>query len=230
MTHPVTPPRTIVPGPDHTLLRRVVKVRSNVPEVERLVLVHTDAVRISLRDTGPDGSRDETTVGDTAIHLLWATDDASAHLTVDDRRTPIAPGDMIVLPGGSRWHASPNLILCDISGIADAPGANTRVFFRGPTHGVETFHGYNRETVYPAPPGLALSRWKITQPLQLPPSPYERFLVGLAAPVAMLWPGGTDLIGRGECRRVPAGCGPLTVLPDGLGYVLVVKCSSDNRV
>ncbi|HWV36748.1 MAG TPA: hypothetical protein VNZ55_14020 [Thermomicrobiales bacterium] len=224
MTGPVAPPRVVVPGDTgHILLRRVMKVRSDLHEIARITLVDQPDLRIILRDTGPEGTSSAAIARDTAIHLLWARDDASAHLTIDHRRTPIAPGDMIVLPAGTGWRASPGLILCEIStGAPASPGQRAADLLPSPTHGNETFHGYNRQTTYPAPSGIAISRWKITEPLELSPSSRDRYIVDLAAPVAMFWPTGTDLIGRGECRHIPPTTNPVTLLPDGLGYVLVV--------
>jgi hypothetical protein len=92
-----------------------------------------------------------------------------------------------------------------------------------PNHGIETFEGYNRRTDYETPAAFSLQRWKITQPLVLPDSDAPYAVVDLAAPLAITWYGGADLIGRGECRVVPSGTGPITLLPDGLGYALVVR-------
>lgn len=218
MTHPSTPSRTIVPGGSgHTLLRRVMKVRTDVREIERIVLVDRPDLRITLRDTGPDGTPPETVTGDTAIHLLWALGDDTAHLTIGDRETPFAPGDLVLLPAGTTWHASSSLILCEIAGMATG-----QYRIEGPTHGTDTFHGYNRETTFPAPPGLAIARWKLTQPLALPAADHNRYVVNLTTPIALAWPAGTDLLGPGECRHLPPSTGPVTLIPDGLGYALIV--------
>lgn len=219
MRRPITPRSTLIPGsPAHTLLRRVLKIRSSAPAIEQITLFHEAGRRVTLRDTGPHGTRNENTVNDTAIQLLWARDDASPYLMINDQKTSITPGDTIVLPVGTSWCGSSSLILCEISG-----DKARKTHIEGPTHGTGLFHGYNRETIYPAPSGLAISRWKITKPLTMPPTGHDRLVIDLATPVTMLWPGGIDIVGHGECRLIPSGSGPVTLFPDGLGYVLLLR-------
>jgi mannose-6-phosphate isomerase len=43
----------------------------------------------------------------------------------------------------------------------------------------------------------------------------------LVDPVGLTWNGGTDLVARAESRILPAALREVTVVPDGLGYVLV---------
>lgn len=220
MTAPVTPATTIVPGgPDHTLLRRVMKIRATDRHTERIILADTVLLRLSLRDTGSGDTAPETATRPTAVHLLWARNEEAARLLIEDRDTPIAPGDTVILPTHTVWQASAGLILCEIRSTSTA--APDHVI--GPTHGTDAYHGYNRETIFPPLPGLVISRWKITQPLLLPPPHDERFIVPVAAPLTLLWPGGVDLVRPGACRLLPSGCDPVTILPDGVAYMLAVS-------
>lgn len=221
---PFQPRPEVVPGePGQDLLRRVLRIRATDDAIDRLVVLDRDLVRIALRDTGPEGTPEEVTGRDTALHVLWARDDDEAHLVVDGSRTPIAPGDTVVLPAGAAWQASGGLIACEITGPSSGV---TDVM--GPTHGEETFHGHNRQTTYPSPAGIAIERWKLTQALSIPVKDAPYALVDLARPMAMVWGGGTDLIGHGECRYAPEGCGPVTLIPNGLGYVLVVRMAVER--
>ena len=225
MDRPTQPQWSIRPGSHgHDLLRRVLRVRAGQRLIERITLIEDPAWRIALRDTGPGGTAISTTSRATAIHVLWARDDNAAAIRIHDRELAIAPGDTINLPSDISWSATSGLILCEIAGSATpseirSGGMDTIEA----THGQETFHGYNRQTTYPSPPGLAIERWKITQPLPLPDAPEPYVIIDLIDPLALMWQGGTDLIGRGECRLIPPGTGPITLLPDGLGYALVVR-------
>jgi hypothetical protein len=202
----------------------VLRVEANQALIERITLIDGPRWRIALRDTGPSGTPVAATDRETALHVLWAKDDDAAALHIASREIAIAPGDTITLPVGIEWSAAPGMILCEIAG-ADVAASRTAggISMVAPTHGEETFHGYNRQTTYPSPPGLEIERWKITHPLVLPDAKFSWAVVDLTAPLAMIWPGGTDLIGRGECRVIPPGTGPITLLPDGLGYALIVR-------
>lgn len=219
MPAPVRPQSTFVPGTlGHDLLRRVLRVRSERALIERIVSLDRPGLRITLRDTGPEGTQIGEMDRHTAVHLLWALNDASATIHVADHTIPIAPGDTLLLPAGIAWRASSGLILCEVAG-REATGAE----ITGPTHGDETFHGYNRQTRYPSPPGLAIERWKLTAPLSLPDSATPYTVMDLLDPLALVWSGGTDLVGRGECRLIQPGTGSITLIPNGLGYALIVR-------
>jgi hypothetical protein len=70
---------------------------------------------------------------------------------------------------------------------------------------------------------FSLERWKITQPLPFPATSSSYALVDLATPLALVWAGGIDIIGRGECRIIAPGTGSVSLIPDGLGYTLIVR-------
>ena len=216
---PEHPAPTFVSGnPGHDLLQRVMRIRGEQAPTERIVLIDGPDLKLTLRDTGPAGTAEAAADRDTVLHILWALDEVSAMIHVAEREIRIAPGDTILLPTGTPWRASSRMILCEI-----AAQRNVGTGIIGPTHGEETFHGYNRRTTYPSPPGLWIERWKITQPLSLSDSPSPYVIVDLIDPLALVWRGGTDLIGRGECRIIPPGTGVVTLIPDGLGYALIVR-------
>lgn len=216
---PIQQTSRIIPGGDgQDLLRRVLRFRSNLREIERVVLIDDDRWTISLRDTGLDGTEPQITGGDTAIHVLWQQDEDHAAIIVDEHRQPIVPGDTITIPAGMSWNVTTGMLLVQVS---NASGSIENVI--GPTHGEEIFHDYNRQTLCSTTAGFALERWKITQPLTLEASSNPFVVIDLIEPLALTWPGGTDLIERGTCRLIPSGLSPITLLPDGLGYALIIR-------
>lgn len=216
---PIQPTPRTLPGVDgQDLLRRVLRVRSEMRKIERILLIEDDRWTIALRDTGPEGTHPESLSGDAALHVLWQRDEDRAAIIVNGLRYPIVPGDTITIPGGSTWSATAGMVIVQISGSnASIDGVV------GPTHGEEVFRDYNRQTLCATTTGFALDRWKITQPLTLEASDDPYIIIDLADPLALTWPGGTDLIGRGTCRLIPPRLGPITLLPDGLGYALIVR-------
>lgn len=222
LEHPVP---SIVPGiHGQDLLRRVMGVRVDHDLIDQMMLLDRPGMKIALRDTGAQGIPPTTADRNVAIHFLWARNDAAAHVQVNGHQIPVAPGDTMTLVAGVCWLASAGMLICEIAGpdeSASAPCESTRV--PGPSHGVETFHGHNRQTTYQSPAGLEIERWKITQPLTLAAFGQPYVIVDLVEPLALVWRGGTDIIHRGDCRIVPPGTGSVTLIPDGLGYALIVR-------
>jgi hypothetical protein len=184
--------------------------------IERIELLHRPDWSLSIVDTG-DGDL-LTPSGDTTVHILWVRDEDGARIEVKGTHYPIAPGDTMSIPGGTEIRRSPAMLLVQVE-------SSTRTLsgILPPNHGEESFDGYNRRTDYDTPAAFSLERWKITQPLNLPAPDSRYAIVGLIDPLALVWSGGTDLIGRGECRVIDPGTGPVTLLPDGLGYAIIVR-------
>lgn len=218
------PQRTPVPGTDaHRLIRGVLRVEGVPPHTGRIDLLHQPDWSLSIVDTG-DGEDDGWIPdGDVTIHILWQAHEGDAAITVDGVRYPIVPGDTMSVPGGATIRQAPGMLLCQVEATA-----RTLDQILPPNHGVESFANYNRRTDYDTPAAFTLERWKITQPLTLPApdSPYG--IVGLIDPLALVWSGGTDLVGRGESRVILPESGRITLLPDGLGYALIVRDSSPD--
>ena len=214
---------TVVPGdPSQHLLRRVLCVDRPERFIARLVLHEEDAWAIALVDSGT-GSGTTSRERYTALHILWARDEDTAAISVEGHGAlPVAPGDTVALAPGTAWRYGSGLLVCEVQAPQGSPCPGTHVV--GPTHGIERFDGLNRQTLCAIMPGLTLERWKITQPLSLPAG---AAIVNLVDPLALVWSGGTDLIGRGELRVLPSGLDRITLLPDGLGYALVVRTSPD---
>lgn len=186
--------------------------------VARVVLDHDPAWAISLIDTGDGDAEPWRPRGDTTFHILWQLHEDDAWIEANGERFPIAPGDTMSVPAGTAIRQAAGMLLVRIEAAAA-----TLDDVLPPSHGIETFEGYNRRTDYGTPAAFTLQRWKITQPLTLSASGSAYVIIDLAAPLALIWRGGTDLFERGECRVIEPATGPVTLLPDGLGYALVIR-------
>lgn len=172
--------------------------------------------------------------GSTVVaHVLWCTDDRSAHVLAginaasggdkripeDDLvRRPVSPGDTLVIPAGMPYAFGPGILAYHLSVLAAPAGGSADPVL---THGLSWFDGFNRRTICAASPAFALERWKVTQLFRLErANPRWMFLTNLVEPVALSWEGGSDLIGRAESRLLPASFPSFTLVPDGVAYVL----------
>jgi hypothetical protein len=224
---PLHPKPVIIAGDhDHVLLRRVLRVNVRDRFIARLLLVDDETRSIALIDTGATGTTVSSADHDTALHVLWARDEPNAAIVVDVLgRQPVAPGDTLAVAAGTSWAYGPGLVVCELAGRARSSSPGTAI---GPTHGLESFHGYNRRTLCVITTGFSLERWKITHPLLVDRLAEDVAIVNLVEPMAMLWPGGTDLLGRGEIRLIPTGTERVTLLPDGLGYAVIIRSHPDH--
>lgn len=219
MTGPQRPTPEIRPGTaTHRLIRGVMRMDVDLLYVERVVLLRTNAWKVSLVDTGDGDATPWTPGGDTTFHILWQADEDDAWVEASGDRVAIAPGDTMSVPSGTGIRLAAGMLLVQVEART-----STLEMVIAPSHGVETFEGYNRRTDFRTPAAFTMQRWKITQPLTMPPSDAPCAVIDLATPLAMAWAGGTDLIRRGECRVIPGGTRSLTLLPDGLGYALVIR-------
>lgn len=219
MTAPWRPRPTVFPGTSaHRLIRGVLRMDPGELHAARIDLHGTEAWSVSLIDTGDGDAAPWCPLADTTFHILWQANEGDVWIEANGERYPIAPGDTMSVPAGMPTRHAAGMLVVRIE--ATSP---TLEHVLAPGHGVETFEGYNRRTDYQTPPAFALQRWKITQPLTLPAARSAVMIVDLAAPLAMAWHGGTDLIARGDCRVIRPETGPVTLLPDGLGYALVVS-------
>ena len=163
-------------------------------------------------------------------------------------RHPIAPGDTVYVPGGVLHTFGPDTLIFEIQQTSDIAQSVMPTDLAGnrhpdeiwrqnieatlrelrrdpqpqPTHGLERHVGHNRVTVCTAGPYFTLERWKLTEPLTLKlPAGRCATLTNLVEPVGLTWHGGTDLVARAESRVLPAALEEVTVIPDGLAYILV---------
>ena len=163
-------------------------------------------------------------------------------------RHPITPGDTVYVPGGALHTFGPDTLIFEIQQTSDIAqsvmptdlagnrlpddvwrqniDATLRELNRAPrprpTHGLDRQQGNNRVTACAAGPHFALERWKLTEPLRLTlPAGRCATLTNLVDPVGLTWSSGTDLVARAESRILPAALREVTVVPDGLSYVLV---------
>lgn len=214
--NPYTPIPRIVAGEYHLqLIHRI--LRPDVPpDTQRIDLITTSFKRVSLIDSGecPIATVAE---GDTAIHVLWQSDESDAAIWIDEDRYPIAPGDTVMIPGGDRWHLSANMLV-----VLVAVRKRTLSLPVLPTHGDYHFTGFNRESRYPANAGFTLSRWKVTQELTFAAPESERVVVSMLGNFAVQTRSGVTMLNQGEASVIRPDVGQTTLVPNGLSYVLVI--------
>lgn len=213
------------------LIQRVLG-RDGTPDARTSAVVELDGdERMPIRAAFVDatgGRPPRAGPGATAFHVLWCRDEPTAvvHAGMDHGDElipyPIAPGDTLYVPPCRPFAVGPGILGYEVSSVTATREAGPDVRQPLPSHGLERFEGYNRRTVCAAGPELVLERWKVTQPLTLPlPADRPLFVTNLVEPMAIVWHGGSDLIGRAESRLLPPGLRSCTLIPDGLGYLLV---------
>lgn len=214
-----------------TLIQRVLK-RNGIPDKPVAAVVELDDPELmSLRVAFIDATGGRPTLsrsGAAAFHVLWCIDESNAFVRVGQEndgipaKWRISPGDTIYVPPCRPLAIGPGILGYEVSSRVASTHPRADLSPTRPTHGLERFEGYNRRTVCAAGPDLVLERWKVTQSLPLTVSAGQPlFVTNLVEPVAIVWHGGSDLIGRAESRLLPPGLGTCTFIPDGLGYLLV---------
>lgn len=210
---PYAPIPRFVSGTDHAhLIQRCIRPGVD-PATRRIDLITTTTLRLSLLDSG-SSPQDQTAEGDTIIHVLWQMHEPDAWISISGETFPIAPGDSVGIPAGDSWTLSPDQLVVSISRRAHA-----MVIPLPPTHGTDRFVGHNRET---SPAGMSLSRWKLTEPLTLEATSSDRILVSLYADIAVQYPGGVTMLRQGQASVIRPGTERITLVPNGLSYVLVI--------
>lgn len=163
-------------------------------------------------------------------------------------RQKIAPGDTVYVPGGTLHTFGPDTLVFEIQQTSDigvdvmptdiyGKTLDAEVWHRRieetlsqlrlahrpvPTHGLARFEGHNRRTVCTAGPYFVMERWKITQPLTLTlPEGRGAAITNLVNPVGLSWASGAESLGPAESRVLPAALKQVTLVPDGIAYVLV---------
>jgi hypothetical protein len=182
--------------------------------------------------------------GALAIHVLWtAPSSRGLILAGEDDVEPgslvgrrCQPGDTLLVPAGVRFAVGSGIVafLAGASSVRKAPSppaTSAAEIEHPPTHGLNVFAGHNRRTICAATPGLLLERWKLTQPFVLDlPRDQSVYVTNLVTPVALSWEGGSELLERTASRVLPAGMGRVTLVPDGLGYVLMASIGVPARL
>ncbi len=173
--------------------------------------------------------------GPTAIHVLWTAPRIRAEVLAG--RDPYTesdlvafgahPGDTVSVPAGIPFALGAGIVafvfgsrhLCP---SPDPAGWSRSPLPRSPGHGLNLFDRFNRRTICAAHEDILLERWKISHPLDLELDPARwHYLTNLVEPVALSWPGGSEILDRTASRLLPAGIDRITIVPGGLGYVLI---------
>lgn len=177
--------------------------------------------------------------GTTAVHILWTAPGSRAEVLAgldpftgsDLIGHEAQPGDTVSVPAGLPFALGAGIVAFVFSSqpprISTDPAEWARTPIpHPPGHGLNLFDRFNRRTICAAHGDLLLERWKVSHPLDLDldlelDARRWHYLTNLVEPVALNWPGGSELLGRTASRLLPAGTGRITIIPDGLGYILI---------
>ena len=173
--------------------------------------------------------------GTTVVHVLWTAIGTRAEVLAGlDPYTgseltgyEVDPGDTVSVPKRVPYALGAGIVAVVFGSARSQPTTDPAAVSRSPlprppNHGLNLFDRFNRRTICAAHEGLLLERWKISHPLDLSLKPDRwHYLTNLVAPVALNWPGGSKLLQRTESRLLPRGLDRITIVPDGLGYVLI---------
>jgi len=157
------------------------------------------------------------------VHVLWTAQRGGVVVRTgnapDEGAPPevtMHPGDSLVVPASRNTTIGPGAIALVAHGTS-----KVAIELAGPSHGLSLFHRYNRRTVCAVVPGLVLERWKLTAPQTLAlENDRWHYFGNLVKPVSLVWGNGMLRLGPVQACLVPPGVGNLTLVPDGLAYVL----------
>ena len=164
----------------------------------------------------------------TLWHVLWIRDEASATVEIvsGNRKEawPIAPGDSCFVPRSATVRASGDQLALAIS---VASGLPDRGKGGQPTHGIDQMFGHNRKTTSYLVGGVAISRWKLTEPLRLTEHAQGSVIVlVLAGKLAIRTADTIDLLTRGQAALITLES-DVVISPDGLGYLLLIETRTE---
>jgi len=173
--------------------------------------------------------------GTTVVHVLWTAPRTRAEMfagldpciETELMGYEVYPGDTATIPKRVPYALRAGIVAFAFGSARSQPTTDPAAVSRSPlpqppNHGLDLFDRFNRRTICAAHEGLLLERWKISLPLDLSLKPDRwHYLTNLVAPVALNWPGGSMLLKRTESRFLPRGLDRITIVPDGLGYVLI---------
>lgn len=161
-------------------------------------------------------------------HVLWIRDEASAAVEIEsgDRNDiwPIAPGDSCFVPAGATLRTSGDQLALAISLTGDSlPDTQ----YGPPTHGVDQMYGHNRKTTAFLFGNIAVSRWKLTEPLHPTEHANSNIIVfALAGALVVRTSTTIDPLSRGQAVSVIPES-DIVITPDGLGYLLVIEAKAE---
>jgi hypothetical protein len=156
------------------------------------------------------------TKGDEVIHILYAADEPGCRIEFDGFTMPIAPGDTVRIGSNSEDVQLSDGVLA-LRVLSDR-GSSSRG--EPPSHGIESFDGFNRQTTYATGSEIALERWKLSTPLDLD-LVRTAALVVLYGNISVVKSGSVDTLGPGESIVYTNDI--LRLVPDGLAYIAVVR-------
>ena len=194
--------------------------RPTVPTgTQRIDLITTTQLRAAVAESPPEA----TAEGDSLVHVLWQADEARASIAIAGESLAIAPGDTAAIPAGDAWQLSPGQLA-----IVVAQRARSLALPAPPHHGRERYEGFNRITSYDLPPSWGFRRWKLSTPATLSAREGDVAIIGLYNTIALQHQSGVDLVPQGEVRVIRQHDAHVTIVPNGLSYVLTINAPRDR--
>ncbi|MCA9832916.1 MAG: hypothetical protein KC435_03165 [Thermomicrobiales bacterium] len=206
-------PRAVHGEGQSDLIRRLFRSIA-LSGTQRIDLITTTRLRVAVVES-PGATIAE---GDTVVHVLWQADESHASITIGGESFSIAPGDTAAIPAGDEWLLSPEQLA-----IVVVRRTQELILPTPPHHGIESFVSYNRATAYNLPENQTITRWKLTEPLTLPASDQDVIAISLYNTIALQHRSEVNLMHQGDVRVIRAGEGAVTLVPNGLTYVLLVR-------
>jgi hypothetical protein len=154
-------------------------------------------------------------IGDDVIHVLYAMNEPACRVEINGVSMPIAPGDTIRFGSNSKAKLSDGVLALHVQSDNGSPSRD-----EPPSHGIEHFVGFNRQTIYATGSEIELERWKLTVPLDLELDRNAAFVV-LFGNVSVIRSGSVETLGPGE--SIVCVAGHLRVFPDGLAYIAIIR-------
>ncbi|MEJ7839541.1 MAG: hypothetical protein WKF81_12035 [Thermomicrobiales bacterium] len=154
--------------------------------------------------------------GETLFHILYVQNENDSIVEVEDGSWPIHPGDSVCIGGSPHVSISPGVLA-----LLVRSETRSETEFALPSHGIETFDGFNRRTTYEAGEHFSFERWKLTQPQTIEIEANQAAaMVVIFGNISFIADGIVETLGAGE--SVVCTKKRVRLIPDGLAYIALV--------
>lgn len=153
---------------------------------------------------------------ESLLHILHVENEDDSTVDVDGVVWPIHPGDSLFMGESSRVLISGGVLMLQVH--CDRSGS---ISFLPPSHGTESFDGFNRRTVFEAGRHFTFERWKLTTHQEIVIEPgCAMAMVGLFGNISCIEGDTIETLHAGE--SLVATHGRVRLIPDGLAYIALI--------